>query len=100
MSRVSKVFTPLNVEENIEKLISKKKLYALVSSVGPIKRYSRVTHYEQVESDCGEFTLADGSVIESFVDEDKFEGVFIKIEKIQSRHASHAAGGGTRRNKK
>ncbi len=99
MSRHSarKFFTPLNVSEDIGSLIRRKKLYALVST-GPIKRYSRVTHHEQVDMDCVEFTLADGSILESFVTHDEnLEGVFVKNTKISASHASHAAGGGTRK---
>jgi hypothetical protein len=98
MSRYSarKLFTALKTNEDIEHLIRRKKLYALISS-GPIKRYSRVTHHEQVDMDCIEFTLADGSILESFVSGNHFEGVFIKTNKINASHGSLAAGGGTQK---
>jgi hypothetical protein len=95
------VFIPLKTSEDIVQLIKDKKLYAIVEVIGPIKRYSRIIKHKQVDMDCVEFTLANGNVVESFVDEDIFDsGIYVKKTSLRSRNTSLAAGGGRTRRRK
>lgn len=68
-------------DSKLSNYIKSNRLYCLVSS-GPIKQYRSVIGYLQTDTDCIDFELSDRSIMESFVENNRLEGIYVKNYRI------------------